>query len=120
MQTTGNGVIFTFDPITGQQLGETLKLDYKIKQSLLLHVPTEDFLRSIVILDEHDKVHVFPENAISVAASVGRSTYIFTANQETGVLSGFSLSRSTSEVRTLFIEPCFHDFKLCSIKLFLF
>lgn len=65
---------------------------------MLLHTATDDFLRSILILDEKDKVHVYPESAMTVAVSVAKNTYIFTADRTTGVLSGFSLSYSNSQV----------------------
>ncbi|XP_054002778.1 ER membrane protein complex subunit 1 isoform X1 [Hylaeus anthracinus] len=91
------GVIYTFNPITGQPLDGLVKLGYKIKQSMLLHVATDDFLRGILILDTRDKVHVYPEGATAIAASLGKNTYIFTADQTTGVLSGFSLSYSTTQ-----------------------
>ncbi|XP_012531272.1 ER membrane protein complex subunit 1 isoform X3 [Monomorium pharaonis] len=94
---TGEGVIYTFNPITGQSLDGLIKLGYKIKQSMLLHVATDDFLRGILILDARDKVHVFPDSATAVAASLGKNTYLFTADQTTGILSGFSLSYSTTQ-----------------------
>ncbi|XP_071630411.1 ER membrane protein complex subunit 1 isoform X4 [Temnothorax longispinosus] len=94
---TGQGVIYTFNPITGQSLDGLVKLGYKIKQSMLLHVATDDFLRGILILDARDKVHVYPESATAVAASLGKNTYLFTADQTTGILSGFSLSYSTTQ-----------------------
>ncbi|XP_011702043.1 PREDICTED: ER membrane protein complex subunit 1 isoform X2 [Wasmannia auropunctata] len=94
---TGEGVIFTFNPITGQFLDGLVKLGYKIKQSMLLHVATDDFLRGILILDARDKVHVYPDSATAVAASLGKNTYLFTADQTTGILSGFSLSYSTTQ-----------------------
>lgn len=94
---TGEGVVYTFNPITGQPLDGLVKLGYKIKQSMLLHVTTDDFLRGILILDTRDKVHVYPDSAIAVAASLGKSTYLFTADQTTGILSGFSLSYSTTQ-----------------------
>lgn len=75
-----------------------MQLNYKIKQTLLLHVPNDDFVRSILILDDEDKVHVFPEEATPVALSVAKNTYMFTANPETGVLAGYSFTYSTSEV----------------------
>lgn len=65
---------------------------------MLLHVATDDFLRGILILDARDKVHVYPDSATAVAASLGKSTYLFTADQGTGILSGFSLSYSTTQV----------------------
>lgn len=94
---TGEGVVYTFNPITGQPLDGLVKLGYKIKQSMLLHVTTDDFLRGILILDARNKVHVYPDSAIAVAASLGKSTYLFTADQTTGILSGFSLSYSTTQ-----------------------
>ncbi|XP_012231716.1 ER membrane protein complex subunit 1 isoform X2 [Linepithema humile] len=94
---TGEGVVYTFNPITGQPLDGLVKLGYKIKQSMLLHVATDDFLRGILILDARDKVHVYPDSATAVAASLGKSTYLFTADQATGILSGFSLSYSTTQ-----------------------
>ena len=65
---------------------------------MLVHAVTDDFLRSVLILDEKDKVHVFPENATSVAMSVAKSIYWFTADQTSGILSGFSLSYSKEQV----------------------
>ncbi|KZC03992.1 ER membrane protein complex subunit 1 [Dufourea novaeangliae] len=94
---TGEGVMYTFNPITGQPLDGLIKVGYKIKQSILLHVTTDDFLRSILILDNRDKAHVYPESATAMAASLGKNMYIFTADQATGVLSGFSLSYSTTQ-----------------------
>ncbi|KAL0117773.1 hypothetical protein PUN28_008875 [Cardiocondyla obscurior] len=94
---TGEGVIYTFNPITGQSLDGLVKLGYKIKQSTLLHVATDEFLRGILILDARDKIHVYPDSAIAVAASLGKNTYLFTADQTTGILSGFSLSYSTTQ-----------------------
>lgn len=73
-------------------------MGYKIKQSMLLHAATEEFLRGILILDSRDKIHVYPETATAVAAVAGKSTYLFTADRTMGVLSGFSLSYSTSQV----------------------
>lgn len=65
---------------------------------MLLQTTTDEFLRAILLLDTKDKVHVYPENATAIAASVGKSTYLFTGDEETGVLSGFSLAYSTSSV----------------------
>ncbi|XP_057338794.1 ER membrane protein complex subunit 1 isoform X3 [Microplitis mediator] len=94
---SGEGVIYAFNPITGHPLDGLVKLGYKLKQSMLLQITTEDFLRPILLLDTRDKVHVYPENATAVAASVSKNTYLFTGDQETGVLSGYSLAYSTSK-----------------------
>lgn len=94
---TGGGIVYTFNPITGQPLDGLVKLGYRIKQSMLLHVTTDDFLRGILIFDIRDKVHVYPKSATAIAASIAKNTYIFTADQTTGILSGYSLSYSTSQ-----------------------
>ncbi|CAK9820665.1 ER membrane protein complex subunit 1 [Anthophora plagiata] len=94
---TGEGIVYTFNPITGQPLDGLVKLGYKIKQSMLLHATTDDFLRSILIFDTRDKAHVYPESATAIAASLAKNTYIFTTDQTTGILSGFSLSYSTAQ-----------------------
>lgn len=65
---------------------------------MLLYVTTDDFLRGILIFDMRDKAHVYPEGATAIAASLAKNTYIFTANQATGMLSGYSLSYSTAQV----------------------
>lgn len=81
---------------------------------MLLHTTTDDFLRNILILDTRDKAHVYPEGATAIAASLGKNTYIFTADQTTGVLSGFSLSYSTSHVRIIFncYNNCLSNFRI--------
>ncbi|XP_050477889.1 ER membrane protein complex subunit 1 isoform X2 [Bombus huntii] len=94
---TGEGIVYTFNPITGQPLDGLIKLGYRIKQSMLLHVTTDDFLRGVLIFDTRDKAHVYPEGATAIAASLAKNTYIFTADQTTGILSGYSLSYSTAQ-----------------------
>ncbi|XP_071864290.1 ER membrane protein complex subunit 1 isoform X2 [Bombus fervidus] len=94
---TGEGIVYTFNPITGQPLDGLTKLGYRVKQSMLLHVTTDNFLRGILIFDTRDKVHVYPEGATTIAASLAKNTYIFTADQTTGILSGYSLSYSTAQ-----------------------
>lgn len=96
-QDTDNGVIYTFNPITGAPLGVLTKLNYKIKQTMLLHTMTETFLRSIVIIDNNDEIHVFPENSDSVVASASKNTYLFTVDRKTGILTGLSFSYSSPQ-----------------------
>ncbi|XP_034941142.1 ER membrane protein complex subunit 1 isoform X2 [Chelonus insularis] len=102
-KTTGEGMIYTFNPITGQPLLDGLvKLGYKLKQSMLLQTTTDDFLRPVLLLDSKDKIHVYPENATTVVVTdsssiTSKNTYLFTGDKETGVLSGYSLGYSTKE-----------------------
>ncbi|KAJ8672798.1 hypothetical protein QAD02_004058 [Eretmocerus hayati] len=97
-KVTGNGVLFFFNPINGQALGAgRTELGYRPKQSMLLHASTDTFLRSIVILDEHEQAHVYPESASALVTSLGRNTYIFTVDKTTGQLAGYSLAFSTQQ-----------------------
>uniref|UniRef100_A0ABD2XHY3 ER membrane protein complex subunit 1 n=1 Tax=Trichogramma kaykai TaxID=54128 RepID=A0ABD2XHY3_9HYME len=97
-QRTGNGVIFTFNPMNGQPLSGGLQhLDHRIKQSMLLQDSIDGFLRGFIVLDEKDQVHVYPKTAATVVASQAGRTFIFTVDKTTGVLAGHSLAYSNEK-----------------------
>lgn len=61
----GNGVTYQFDPITGAPVnGGLTQLNYEIKQLSVLQ-PGEDFLKGVLLLDRHNRLHVIPETATS-------------------------------------------------------
>ncbi|XP_067005032.2 ER membrane protein complex subunit 1 isoform X2 [Anabrus simplex] len=96
-KTTGEGMLYAFNPFSGQGVDgndKSVRLGYKVKQSSLLHQPNEQFLRGILLLDDQDKIHVYPESTYSVAASVASTTFIFTADPGTGVLAGYALANT--------------------------
>lgn len=98
---TDEGVLFVFNPITGQPLAEPdglIRLGYKVKQSCLLHEANKEALRGILLLDNQDNLHVYPESTQSVAVEVADTTFIFTAEPSTGLLVGYSLALSTKQV----------------------
>jgi len=98
---TGEGVLYVFNPITGQPLAEPsglIRLGYKVKQSFLLHESNKESLRGILLLDDQDDLHVYPESTWSVAVGVAATTFIFTADPNTGFLVGYSLALSTKQV----------------------
>lgn len=100
-QVTGEGVLFVFNPITGQPLAEPdglIRLGYKVKQSMLLHESNKESVRGILLLDNQDNLHVYPESTHSVVISVAATTFIFTVDVDTGVLVGYSLVLSTKQV----------------------
>ncbi|KAJ9575487.1 hypothetical protein L9F63_007645 [Diploptera punctata] len=97
---TNEGMLFVFNPITGHPLAENnglIRLGYKVKQTFLLHEANRQFLRGILLLDSEDNLHVYPEDTKSVAASVASTTFIFTADPNTGLLVGYSLALSTQQ-----------------------
>jgi hypothetical protein len=100
-QVTDEGVLFVFNPITGQPLAESdglISHGYKVKQSFLLHEGGKESLRGILLLDNQDNLHVYPESAQSVAVAMAATIFIFTADPNTGLLVGYSLALSTRQV----------------------
>jgi hypothetical protein len=100
-QGTGEGVLFVFNPITGQPLAGPdglIRLGYKVKQSFLLHEGNKESLRGILFLDNQDNLHVYPESSLSMAVEVAATTFIFTADPNSGLLVGYSLALSTKQV----------------------
>jgi hypothetical protein len=100
-QVTDEAVLFVFNPITGQPLAQAdglISLGYKVKQSFLLHEGGKESLRGILMLDSQDNLHVYPESAQSVAVAMATTSFIFTADSDTGLLAGYSLALSTEQV----------------------
>jgi hypothetical protein len=119
-QVTGEGVLFVFNPITGQPLADPdglIRLGYKVKQSLLLHESNKESLRGILLLDNEDNLHVYPESTQSVVVSVAATTFIFTVDPDTGVLVGYSLALSTKQVSChLFVSDHLTRTVMCSLN----
>nr|CAD7589368.1 unnamed protein product [Timema genevievae] len=96
-KNTGKGSLFVFNPFTGQPTNEGLvKLGFRIKQSSLLHQPNKEFLRGVLLLDDSNNIHVFPESTREVAHNIAASTFLFTG-ENNGTLTGYTLMLSPSE-----------------------
>lgn len=68
---TGNGVLYRFNPITGQATeGGLLQLEHQIKQLALLAETETDFVKGILIMDGNDNVKVYPEHAKSKVGQI--------------------------------------------------
>nr|XP_018911918.1 PREDICTED: ER membrane protein complex subunit 1 isoform X1 [Bemisia tabaci] len=91
---TRNGVLFSFNPITGEPLGDgILKLSYRIQQTLMLHQKDEENLNGILLLSDNKQVHAYPSSTLKTAIMVAPSTYFFIANPSTGLVTGFAVSK---------------------------
>ncbi|XP_030246797.1 ER membrane protein complex subunit 1 isoform X2 [Drosophila navojoa] len=94
----GNGVLFRFNPITGQASeGGLLQLNYKIKQLALLPETEEDYVKGILILDGANKVHVEPKHATPLAHGM----YLYTADLKTAELEGYYVKYAGGELSAL-------------------
>lgn len=95
---TNKGVLYVFNPINGHQLdGSPVRLGYHVIQTSLLHTVNEDFIKGIILMDDKIQLHVYPESAKPTAYQVCQSTYMFTADPDIGLLTGYTLSFSTPE-----------------------
>ncbi|XP_075146170.1 ER membrane protein complex subunit 1 isoform X2 [Haematobia irritans] len=97
-KTSGNGVLYRFNPITGQPAeGGLLQLNYQIKQLSMLPETDTDFVKGILIMDRQDNVQVYPEHAKSKANGL----YIYTADKSKGSLNGFFVKYEKNQLTTL-------------------
>lgn len=87
-KVTGNGILFQFNPISGQPIDKgTMNLDFKIRQASLLHEQGENFLRGILLVDDKNNVHVLPETSLKQIDGF----FLYTVSKSTGELTGFLL-----------------------------
>jgi ER membrane protein complex subunit 1 len=87
-KSTGNGILYQFNPISGQPFnGGVNKLGFKIQQVSLLHKSGENFLRGLLFIDDKNNVHVQPETSLSMVDDF----YFYVANKKTGVLTGYHI-----------------------------
>lgn len=84
---TGNGMIFQFNPITGQtvQGDGVTKLTYPIQQIALLSKLDEQSLKGLLLLDNNNHVHALPDSAAKLADGL----YLYTADRNTGAMAGY-------------------------------
>lgn len=82
---TGNGLLYQFNPITGNAInGGVIELNYAVHQVSVLQ-PGADFLQGILLLDKGNSLHVVPESM----APLAHGTYIYAADKETGIVTGY-------------------------------
>lgn len=82
---SGNGLMYQFNPITGNPInGGVIELNYAVRQISVLQ-PGADFLQGILLLDNENHLHVVPESM----AAMAHGTYIYTADKETGIVTGY-------------------------------
>ncbi|XP_037025633.1 ER membrane protein complex subunit 1 isoform X2 [Bradysia coprophila] len=94
-KNNGNGILYQFNPISGQSInGGITTLDYKIQQVSLLHDTESDFLKAILILDQQNQVHVIPKES----ANLAHKMYLYTADKTKGTLSGFFINYANKQL----------------------
>ncbi|KAK7496801.1 hypothetical protein BaRGS_00012010 [Batillaria attramentaria] len=93
---TGNGLLFTINPVTGAMLKDTplsgLDLGYKVIQAQLMNdLHDENFLKGIVLVDSDIKIHFFPTSMKSVVQPHSGTMYLHLTNPDVGTMNGYWL-----------------------------
>lgn len=97
-KSTGNGVLYHFNPITGAAVeGGLIKLNHKIRQLSLLAETENDFVKGILIMGANNNVNVYPEHAKSKADGL----YMYTADKTTASLNGYIVKLENNQLSTL-------------------
>ncbi|XP_071489388.1 ER membrane protein complex subunit 1-like [Diadema antillarum] len=108
-KTSGNVISFTFNPITGKPTQEggwqDNTLPFRAKQVVMLNLMTENFLKITIFLDMENNVHVVPSSAEEIVREHSASIYLFTADVESGRLTGYRLAHNVATSSGLQARP---------------
>ncbi|XP_078594984.1 ER membrane protein complex subunit 1-like [Branchiostoma floridae x Branchiostoma japonicum] len=97
-KATGNGLVFTFNPTTGQPVNTTatsgILQPFKVLQAILLPVMNNHHLHPVMIVDSDHGVHIFPPSSsvLSVLKKNNGKIFLHAADLEKSTLTGFSLT----------------------------
>ncbi|CAH0583257.1 unnamed protein product [Chrysodeixis includens] len=103
-EESGNGLIISINPITGELIGEKLMhLDVQLLQCALLHRPDNDKLYALILLDKDENVQILPGSA----APLVENMYMYVAEKNTARVQGYALmydGKALSAVRTWLVH----------------
>ncbi|XP_068622538.1 ER membrane protein complex subunit 1 [Battus philenor] len=87
-EETGNGLIISLNPITGELVGErVLQLDARILQCTVLHQADPEKLHGLVVLYEDESIQVFPTSSEPLVEDM----YMYVADSQTARVQGYAL-----------------------------
>lgn len=96
-KVTGETVLFSFNPITGQSFPDTGSegkfLGSRITQALLLPKQTEEFVNGLLLLTSNNEVIIWPESARYVALQEAHVLYMYNVNVDTGAITGYNFHK---------------------------
>lgn len=98
---TGNGVLFRFDPISGYSETGIQRLNYSIKQAVLLPHEDENHVKAVLVLSEDNQIYVYPTSGEHIVYENAQTTYLYSVNSETGSLHGYNFLHSTEDKLSL-------------------
>ncbi|XP_014285151.1 ER membrane protein complex subunit 1 isoform X2 [Halyomorpha halys] len=99
---TENTALYAFNPISGQALFGGLNVyNFHVKQTLLLPKENDEFIKSLLLITDDDKVEAFPPETIQEALDFHQDLFVYTSDVETGDLNGFSLVKSNQKLHAI-------------------
>lgn len=93
---TNNGLIISFEPITGVVV-EKLRTGSKIKQHLLMSHVDDTHSRPLIYITQANKVSVYPKTAWKIFVSYRHQYFVLNADGKTGILEGLSFAGITEK-----------------------
>ncbi|KAL3285148.1 hypothetical protein HHI36_019269 [Cryptolaemus montrouzieri] len=96
--TTGNTVMFQFDPITGLSSRGVVKLDRKVKQAMLLPYEDKNHLKPFITIYEDHSVKVHPEESTVIVKKHVSSIYLYMVDED--AINGYSLQLIDDRLQT--------------------
>ncbi|XP_055332623.1 ER membrane protein complex subunit 1-like [Paramacrobiotus metropolitanus] len=92
---SGNGLMYFFDCITGEELQKPLQLNRPVLQTGLIPVMTSNHLEAVFVLDTDYNVNIYPSlNIPELKDFVTKSLTIFDADMKSGIVRGFRVIQS--------------------------
>ncbi|RZB40068.1 DUF1620 and/or PQQ 2 domain containing protein [Asbolus verrucosus] len=91
---SGAGVIFKFDPISGDSPRGIERLSYKIKQAMLLPSEDENHLKPVLVVASDNSLHVYPDDGRKIAEKHAEMTFVYTIDST--LLRGYKLTPNLS------------------------
>ncbi|CAG9829529.1 unnamed protein product [Diabrotica balteata] len=95
--TSGNAVLFQFDPITGYSTKGIEKLEYKLAQAMLLPYEDENNLKPVLLLSSEHQASVHPPTAKLFVYNYIKQNHIFLVDSKKNSLKGYNFYHSTKE-----------------------
>lgn len=96
---TGNGIMYRFDPISGNSNYGLEKLPYNIKQVMLVPYEDESHLKALLILSKDEKVYIYPNSAREILKDHINSLYMYTIDTQSSILKGYSFNGESADVK---------------------
>ena len=68
---------------------------------LIPKTTVEDHLQGLILMDENNGVHVYPERTLPIFRELANSLYIYVANAETCDINGYTFNSDVSVSKNL-------------------